>query len=179
MSYLAATRPGYEPAWNLSTQLLRAGDLGVEQTVTKMAGLARESMMNPAVREFAYKAAKRCKQDQTMCIAQAVTDSIRRAFFYIRDPHRIEHLTAPYVHVARIAATGEFYGDCDDLVMMQSAVLGAVGIPTRMEAIATGKKGPAFNHARALAHVLDRWFGLDFLMPSTTTSVRKPLTVEV
>jgi len=144
-----------------------------------MAALAREAMMKPALRDFAYRAAKRCPQDKTMCIAQAVAAVIHQTFFYVRDPHLVEHLTAPWIHAQRIATDGGFYGDCDDLVMMQSAALGAVGIPTRMEAIATGKKGNHFNHARATARVLDRWFGLDFLMPPTTPSVRKPLTVEV
>jgi hypothetical protein len=70
---------------------------------------------------------------------KAVHDWVMNHLRYVRDPYGIEFLTYP-----ETLAFDRTDGDCDDHVILEAAMLGSIGIPTRF--ITVGFQGKPYSH---------------------------------
>jgi transglutaminase-like putative cysteine protease len=169
---------GLDTEWDAKTQRIAGGDTGVRTTLSHMVRLARGESGAPVVRELCFSLAGYGRPDNQADIVKALSVALPRHFRYVRDPLGSEYLTGPRAHASRIRHHGIAFGDCDDLATLQAALLGAVGIPCRFRAIASGRKGPTLNHVRCEALVKGQWLSMDFLVRPGARFVRS-ITVEV
>jgi len=102
-----------------------------DQIVREMWRLIRRDARNPKVISIA-KSLKRERRYETL---KSVFNYVRSNFPYKSDPPGIEHLTAP-IHTLEGNAP---YMDCDELVMVTSALLSAINVPVLIKTIAWRK----------------------------------------
>jgi hypothetical protein len=77
--------------------------------------------------------------------AAAIHDWIQQKIAYVGDHVLIEELRAPAGLVLEIQDRGSTMGDCDDFVILEGALLAAIGIPIRIVTIST-RRDRDFNH---------------------------------
>lgn len=154
------------------------GDAGIAQTVGVMRGAIVDSARHPQVKALAAGIVQGYDPRDRAGIARAIREYTRDRFDFVSDTVGTEELYAPHIHVDRIRRTGRTFGDCDDLSMLQAALLHAVGIPAKL---ATSGVGPlaartnSFNHVFALAAYGGRLHSMDWL----PIAQRKPFRVRI
>jgi len=99
----------------------------------------------------------RAKLNQIMAVHNFVGDRM----VYVPDIHGVEEIQAPWIHIDRIQKTGSSFGDCDDYALLGVSLMRAVGFPTAFSAIATGRRGPNFDHVRAAVNYEGKWVALE------------------
>lgn len=137
---------------------LSKGDIGIAQTVATMQQLIETGTCDPSVREKAIEIA-RYGQAQARDGHQeirAIFDWVKHNFRFTKDPAGRETLgTAEYL--IRLKA-----GDCDDYVVTQGALLGALGYPTRIVTIAADPHEPRrLSHVYLEVCVQGHWIAMD------------------
>lgn len=137
---------------------LAKGDIGIAQTVATMQQLIDSGMSDPAVREKAIEIARfgHSTARDPHSEVRAIFDWVKSNFRFTKDPAGRETLgTAEYL--LRLRA-----GDCDEYVIVQGSLLGALGYPTRIVTIAADPHEPSrFSHVYIEVLVQGHWLPLD------------------
>lgn len=136
---------------------LSKGDIGIAQTVATMQQLIETGTADPSVREKAIEIARYNSQARDAhSEIRAVFDWVKQNFRFTKDPAGRETLgTAEYL--IRLKA-----GDCDDYVVTQGALLGALGYPTRIVTIAADPHEPQrLSHVYLEVLVQGHWLAMD------------------
>jgi transglutaminase-like putative cysteine protease len=92
---------------------------------------------------------------------RAIFNYVQTYMRYVADIAKVEEITAPWLHLAKIAKQGWSFGDCDDFATLTAALLRSVGFQMAFSAIATGRKGELFDHVRAQVKFNDQWLPLE------------------
>lgn len=123
-----------------------------DQIVREMWRLIKRDYKTTEIKEAALK----LKKPSRLETIKQVFDFVRENYKYKADPPGIEHLTAP-IHIIK---NNYEYMDCDELVMISSALLMALGIPVLIKTIAWRKY--AYTHVVLEAQLSDdRWIVFD------------------
>jgi hypothetical protein len=128
--------------------------------------LARDGREDPIVRRQAFtilrQAGVREKDYPGMIVA--IHRWIQRHLYYMHDPTGTEMLTQARVLLAQIER-GEAVEDCDSFVLLEHALLNAVGIPTQSVIWKADRRDPTqWSHITLEAHDGRRWVSLDPIM---------------
>jgi hypothetical protein len=101
-------------------------------------------------------AAKVQSHDDAGAVA-AIHAYVRDKIFYVRDPTGgMEDIADPRIPIAN------GFGDCDDLAVTESVLLGMVGFPTRFVVVRLDPKTQdGFDHVYLEVSLNDRWIALD------------------
>jgi predicted transglutaminase-like cysteine proteinase len=149
------------PSTNVHRSTLTQGKRGTAETVAIMAKLAmgdwgarseRIRALALAIVRVAGSAGKDYLAE-VLAIHRWVQTTIR----YTRDPIGQETVQTP-----EYTAFVNQAGDCDDFSVLEAALLGALGHPTRFVTI--GYKPQAFSHVYLEVQVRGRWMPLDPIM---------------
>ncbi|MEM5806978.1 MAG: transglutaminase family protein [Candidatus Aenigmatarchaeota archaeon] len=139
------------------------GDDGIRETLLKMRELIYNTDKNRIVKEKARQLIKDISpldyEKQIEVIFRWVTNNVK----YVRDIRGVEELTSPDIIIENIEKKQETHSsDCDDIAMLLSALLRAVGFKTRLEAIAL-HNNIAYDHARVsvLNPKTNKWIALE------------------
>lgn len=127
---------------------LSMGNFGAKSP--QIRALAQNIVVTAGVREKDY-------WGEMVAIHNWVRDKIR----YQRDPVGQETLLTPEYLISH--KNGSFAGDCDDKSMLEAALLGAIGTPTRF--VVVGLTAGNFSHVYLQANVGGTWVSLDPIMP--------------
>lgn len=131
------------------------------ETLVLMEQLADNQAEDAAVRDYAlFRVIGRISNNDVAGQAERLANFVRDHVTYVRDPVGHEFITSPKVMLEQIDQHGYTFGDCDDHVMLLSALLGSVGIP----AIPVGVKLGAsrgFNHVIVSADINGEWIDID------------------
>lgn len=107
---------------------------------------------------------------------RAIHTWVQRSIRYVRDPVGYEFITHPETLAFEIRD-----GDCDDHSVLEAALLGALGIPTRFVVVGM-VPGAGFSHVylEALHQKSKRWIPLDPIMKDKPAgwSVPRPATIK-
>ena len=148
------------------TRLPRDKDAQVEITVRAMVGLAVSEAWNPHVRWLASHA--RLPGIGIGQIPKMFSSFVRRRVRFELDPEDIELIRVPSSFARAIRCGQVVSGDCDDMALLLSAMLGSQGFATEFIVMATSPHTPEFRHIFTRVYLGDgRWVGLD---PSVSRS---------
>jgi hypothetical protein len=142
-------------------RLLADGFRGTDATVELMRQLTtgQYGTRSPKIRALAINILKQARVPEKDYPAEmvAIHNWVRDNIRYTRDVHGQETLCPP----EEIAFNSKS-GDCDDKAMLDAALLGAVGIPTRFKVL--GVTPQRYSHVYLEANVGGRWIPLDPIM---------------
>ncbi len=142
---------------------LASGSFGTDQTVNTMAKMAmgEYGAGSLKIRDKAIDIihAAGVNEKDTMGEISAIHDWVKSHLHYIKDPIDVEFVTYP-----ETLAFVKPYGDCDDHVILESALLGALGIPSRFVTVGTGPFGMNHVYMEALITKSAKWIPLDPIM---------------
>lgn len=137
---------------------LSPGKAGTVETVRMMRTLVREGVHDVAIRDVARRvivaANARRPLEQLHALFRFVSDRVP----FIRDPHDVELLQAPWVTLRRRG------GDCDDKAILLAALIQAARLPFRvlLRVIGADPTNPArFSHVYTVASIGGRTIALD------------------
>ena len=138
---------------------LAAGTDGTHQTIAVMskAAMGPYGAGSGRIRNLAVQIVRdagvpeRDKRGETIAVHEWVKKHLR----YVKDPLWYEFVTYP-----ETLAFERNDGDCDDHVVLEAALLGALGIPTRFVVYAF-KNASQFAHVAMHANVDSKWLPLD------------------
>ncbi len=141
--------------------VLSGGFQGTDQTVALMRQMAmgQYGSRSTKIRAKAINiikdagAPEKNYAAETRAIHNWVRDNIR----YVRDVHGQETLSYPEETLFNTKA-----GDCDDLAMLDAALLSAIGVPTRFKVI--GVTPERYSHVYLQARIGNAWMTLDPIM---------------
>lgn len=155
------------------------GDRGTAETLHRMRRIARRQSTDlPLVmvaRQVVLEAGQRDRPEAVRVIRRW----LRRHTKFVPDPVGAEYLVGPRNMLEGVARHGVAAGDCDDVAMLGAALARAVGIPTRLTAVAFDEDTP-YRHVFAEAHDGDDWREFDVGRPAgTTAQIRRALTLGV
>lgn len=160
-----------EPQAVLYRAPLLTGDAGTAQTIEKIRELVNDAWGDPDV--AAYGAALmqnwQVAQHDQMAEARAVWYDAK-GFHFVNDPFTKEVLH-PVWDLLQTRV-----GDCDDInALVIPALLGSVGIESRLVTIAADKRDPSvFSHIYAEAHINGEWIPMDAARPHAQFGVEAP-----
>lgn len=137
------------------------GKRGTAETVAIMARLAMGvwGARSERIRSLALAILRHAKiaGKDYMAEVAAIHRWVQSAIRYTRDPVGQETVQTPE-HTAFVTHAG----DCDDFSVLEAALLGALGHPTRF--ITIGYTPQAFSHVYLEVNVRGRWIALDPIM---------------
>lgn len=142
-----SSSPSRNPQRRTTTQKIRSGFGGNLDTITQMRLLARKRAGDQRVREAALSILRSysTQSHNYMDEAIAIGNFVKQNVAYVRDPENIEHLQDPVLMLQDIAA-GRAAGDCDDMSLLASTLLLAVGCSPFYRTVRyQDTKGP-YNH---------------------------------
>jgi len=125
---------------------LSSGETGIYQTVRLMRQQARQSAIDPLVRETAARAVFGVPGNDGTMQARILRDWIASRTVFLADPLYTEALHQPAAMVARILRRGVIQLDCDDVALLTAALGLSIGLRARY--IIVGFRSPAapFQH---------------------------------
>ncbi len=138
---------------------LPRGEAGTDQTIVRMDDISMGvwGARSAKIQALAYSIigdAGVVEKDQPGEVA-AVHAWVMSHLHYVKDPVGQEKLTYPETLAFSLP-----YGDCDDHVVLERALLGAIGIRTRMKVV--GFVAPQmYQHVYHQAQVKGDWINLD------------------
>jgi predicted transglutaminase-like cysteine proteinase len=143
----------------VSRSRLADGDAGTDQTIYKMAQVAMGPMGagSTEIRALALKIVNDAgiqQRDQEGEVV-AIHNWVMRHLRYVRDPLGYELITYP-----ETLAFQSNNGDCDDHVILETALLGSLGIPSHFIVIALNN-APVYSHVYMAAEVKGYLIPLD------------------
>jgi predicted transglutaminase-like cysteine proteinase len=154
--------------------VLSAGKRGTAETVAVMARLAmgRWGARSQRLRALALAILREAGVPGKAYEAEvaAIHQWVQRTIRYTRDPVGQETVQTPE-HTAFVFQAG----DCDDFSVLESALLGALGHPTRF--ITIGYTPRAFSHVYLEVNVRGRWIALDPIMADKPVGWEAPAPV--
>lgn len=140
---------------------ISSGKRGTAETVAIMARLAMGvwGARSERIRSLALAIVRHAKIAGKDYPAEVATIHrwVQSAIRYTRDPVGQETVQTPE-HTALVTRAG----DCDDFSVLEAALLGALGHPTRF--ITIGYTPQAFSHVYLEVNVRGRWIALDPIM---------------
>lgn len=159
MSTFASTHASTLAATNVERIALPSGPSGTDATIQAMAKAAMGDFgaSSPKIIALARKIIRearvpeRDQQGEVVAIHNWVMAHLR----YVRDPLWSEMITYPETLAFETST-----GDCDDHVVLEAALLGAVGIPSRFVTFAF-KNQTGMSHVAMQANVKGEWISLD------------------
>lgn len=162
------------------------GDSGAEQTLAGMVAIVNGAVSDPAFVRFARQLAVHGGVRNTMAQAFAIRGWLSRVWRFVDDPTDTELLRGPDDMLRDYAQHSVIMGDCDEAAIMGAALGTAVGIPSRLVALAftqaNGKSGP-FEHVYAALVMSDgSELDLDVTRPNGMTilpAIARTLTADV
>jgi len=113
-----------------------------EETLVWMRRLAMASQADVRLRGLATSIVRRLKQQDYISEYAAILDWVRRHIRYVRDPRTVEQVSTPQ------ATLSVGTGDCDDMAVLISSLVGHIGGSTRFRAGAFKRSGgvPMLSH---------------------------------
>lgn len=134
---------------------LMPGRAGTLQTLKIMRSLVERDSKDPFVRRAAEMIVRSCGGHEVACEARRLFHFCRDRVIYRRDPRGQERVQ----DTARTLR--QLTGDCDDKVVCLCALLGALGIESRM--VVCGVDGRRWSHVYCLANLgaAGGWVSLD------------------
>lgn len=142
------------------TRLPRDKDAQVDITVRVMMGLAASHAWNPEVRWLSSHA--RLPGVGIGQVPRIFSRFIRGRVRFELDPEDIELIRVPSAFASDIRAGRAVCGDCDDMALLLSAMLGAQGFATEFIVMATSPHVRDFRHIFTRAYMgSDTWISLD------------------
>jgi len=145
-------------AENVERIAMPPGIAGTDKTIDVMAAAAmgKFGAQSPTVRNKTIdviRAAGVPERDKAGEV-RAVHEFVKKHLRYVSDPLAVEFLTYP--ETLLLSRTD---GDCDDHVMLEAAMLGSIGIPSRF--VTYGFKGNPPSHVAMQANLGKEWITLD------------------
>lgn len=124
-----------------------------------MRDAVRASVRNPAmvIRNTAIEITRGCAGRDFRCEMESIYEWVRDNIRFVRDIHGVETVATP----ERTLELG--VADCDDSATLMSALLEAVGHPTRF--VAVGFYPGEFSHVFTETRLGDRWIPLEATVP--------------
>lgn len=142
------------------TRLPRDKDAQVEITVRAMIELSLIGAWNGDVRWLASHA--RLPGVGIGQIPKMFSGFVRRRMRFELDPEDIELIRIPSSFARAIRCNQPVSGDCDDMALLLSAMLGSQGFATEFVVMATSPHVPEFRHIFTRAYLGGgKWMGLD------------------
>lgn len=161
------------PRWRSS------GDRGTAETLQRMRRIARRQSTDLPLVMIARQVVLEAGQRDRAEAVRVLRRWLRRHVKFIPDPIGAEYLVAPLDMLEGVARHGVAAGDCDDVAMLGAALARAVGLPTRLTAVAFDEAMP-YRHVFAEAHDGSDWRELDVTRPAgATAQIRRALTLGV
>lgn len=158
-----------DPARHLAGSApLLPGDEGTAQTVALIRRAYQDALTDPLVRSTAGTLVRALNPTDLEGQARAIFEWVRKNIRFVRDPVGHEVVSS-----AQFTLTRRF-GDCDDVnAVLLPALLGAVGIHTRLVTVAGERGDPQFTHIYCEAavggiHAVNGWVPLDMARPGAT-----------
>ena len=165
--------PGYvEHPFGFVEPLL-SGDAGVEQTVAVMRELVDEALRDPSIIRLAADIVRGVPAFDDYAEANALYDWVKQHIRFTKDPVNKEKLYPP-AELLKIRA-----GDCDDISMLLSTLLMAVGYPARLMTIATPGAPDQFSHVYVEAEIppgSGHWIAVDPARADSEFGIAPPIT---
>lgn len=121
-----------------------SGEAGVKQTLSTMARLSRNAMLDPLIRDQAARVVAQCPRGNIHCYGSALMSWVNRRMRFVPDPEGVEALHDPRMVARAIEAGKLVYGDCDDQSMYLASLLKAVGRKPIFRAV--GYNGKPWQH---------------------------------
>lgn len=138
------------------------GDAGTDVTVDLMARMAMGiyGAQSVKIRQLAIDIVRAAgvRQKDRLGEVRAIHSWVQQRLRYVQDPAWQELLT----HAETLAFDAQD-GDCDDHSILEAALLGAIGIPTRFVVVGMKRDAP-FQHVYSEAMVMKTWVPLDAIM---------------
>lgn len=139
---------------------LKSGQDGTDQTIDVMAkaAMGKWGAGSPRIRNLAVQIIRDANVDERDKTGEAVAihNYVMGHLRYVKDPLWYEFVTHP-----ETLAFERADGDCDDHVVLEAALLAAVGIPSRFVVYAF-KGAPSWQHVALHAQIAPRvWMPLD------------------
>ncbi len=140
------------------------GAEGSLQTVIYIKKLVIDGTKDFVVREAALRAIQHVPERDITGQIHAIHEWVKRTFKYVSDAYPVEQLSsvrAILYNQRRIPGYGH---DCDDFVILESALLRSIGIPTQVVIAACDKRRrDQYSHIylRAYNKTKGKWVNLD------------------
>jgi hypothetical protein len=151
---------------------LLAGGAGTAQTIKLMRKLVDQAVGDASFVRHAIDIVRHVPAYHDLGEASTVYDWVTHNIRYTKDPVTKEKLYPP-AELLRIRA-----GDCDDIAMLMSALMIALGYPARVVTIGANAENPEeFTHVYAEAEVppgSGNWVSMDAARPGATFGVEPP-----
>lgn len=167
------------PAWSdfetgqpLFAEPLLSGDAGVEQTIALMRKLVDDALRDPSIVRLATDIVRSTPAFDDFAEANALYEWVRRNIRFTKDPVNKEKLYPP-AELLKIRA-----GDCDDISMLLSTLLMAVGYPARLMTVATPSSPDQFSHVYVEAEIpagSGHWLAVDPARADSQFGVAPPM----
>lgn len=126
---------------------LSDGQKGNKETISFMTKVARNRSGHPKIRKLAlnilnyYKIPSMHYRDEALAIGEYIKNHVR----YVRDPDGIEYLQDPIDLVDQMVQ-GTAQGDCDDMSLLITTLLLAIGHTPRFRAVRYNPNQDFYNH---------------------------------
>lgn len=146
---------------------LQSGDSGVSQTISVIRQLVDDGVKDPVVNRTAIDFVRGVPQFDRDAKAHAIYDAVSSRFMYVEDP--VGPL-GPKETLRPVRTLLQLWaGDCDDASVLISALLGTIGIPSRLVTIAADPSASnEFSHIYPEAEIYPgNWVSLDIARPNT------------
>ena len=168
----------------LRREILRPGEAGAKQTLTRMSEMVRFAAALPWFQDYAFRivgATPRVDNgwNTPSTIAErmrSIQSWVRSKSLYTRDnwdfraqakkPGRWEKLTSPEVQLGQLLDNGFIVEDCDGSAMLVAALLLATGTDedrAKFTVVATRTGKGSYNHVLTQIRLGDTWVALDTL----------------
>lgn len=136
--------------------LLSDGVDGIRQTLRVMVRLQRQWKKDPGIVALASSLVKNLPQGDTIAEVRALHAFVRDRIRYTNDTYGVETIRTPK------ATLDSGVGDCDDKSLLLSALLGAIGRPTRFVAMGF-KSTESYSHVLAQVRLgpKGKWYSLE------------------
>lgn len=135
------------------------GETGTDQTIEIISNIVNESLKRPDVRLLAHRILREAglSSRDGYKVASALTDWVRKHIRYVKDPIGVETVQSPEVTL-KITS-----GDCDDHVVLISALMQSIGIPIRY--VVVGRNRQQFSHIYIQGLIGSSWREIDTTIP--------------
>lgn len=142
-----------QPATRVFLAALPDGVPGIKATLALMVKLARQSKESYAVRRLAEQIVSDVREKNWIEEVRAVQEYVRDHIRYVKDIRGVETVSTPVKTIER------GLGDCDDKSLLSSALLEAIGHPTRF--VAVGREPTRFVHVLVETKVANKWIPVE------------------